>query len=63
MMVHAELLVRLVDVRSQRGNTHLLAFVHQLGDFRNLVTAAAHDGSHEFSRVVGLEVGRLVSHP
>ena len=63
VVVHTELQVRLVDVGPQRGDAHLLALVHELGDLRNLVAAARHDGGHELGRIVGLEVGRLVGHP
>ena len=62
-MVHAKLLIALVDVGSQRGYTQRLAFVHQLGYFRNLILASTHDGRHELSRIVSLEVCRLKSHP
>ena len=63
MMVHTELLIRLVDVRSERSNAHLLALVHQLGDFGYLVASSRHDGSHELCRVVSLQIGCLVGHP
>ena len=63
MMVHTEFLITLVDIRTQCGNSHLLTLVHQFGDFRDLVTTTAHNGSHELCGIVGFEVGRLVSHP
>ena len=63
MLVNTEFLVRLVDIRSQRCDTHLLALVHQLGNLRDLVATTTHNGSHELSRIVGLEVRRLVGHP
>ena len=63
LLVYAELLVRLVDIRAQRGNAHLPTLVHEFRYFRYLVTATGHDGSHILCRVVGLHVGSLVGHP
>ena len=63
MMVHTELLIRLVDIRSQGIDLHALAFVHQFGDFRNLIPAPTHDGCHELSRIVGFQISRLIGHP
>ena len=63
MLVHTELFITLVYIWSQRGNTHLFALVHQLRDFRNLVTTPAHDSGHELSGIVGFQIGRLVGHP
>ena len=63
MMVHTELLVRLIHIRSQRGDTHRLTLVHQFRDFRNLVATATHDGSHKLCGIVGLQISRLVGHP
>ena len=63
MMVHTELFIRLVDIRPQRINVHLLALIHELGDFRNLITATAHDGCHKLCGIVGLEVSRLKGYP
>ena len=63
MVVHTKLLVTLVDIWSQRGNTHLLTLVHQLRDFRNLVTPTTHDGGHEFRRIVSLQISCLIGHP
>ena len=39
-LVDTKLLIRLIDIRTQRSNTHRLTLVHQLRDFRYLVTAA-----------------------
>ena len=63
MLVDTKLEVRLIDIGPQRRDAHLLALVHELGDFRNLVATAAHDGSHELGGIVGLEIGRLIGHP
>ena len=62
-LVYTELLVRLVDIRSQRINTHRPTFVHQLSDFCDLVAATAHDGSHKLSGIVGFQISGLESHP
>ena len=63
LLVNTELLERLVHIRAQRGYAHLLAFIHQLGDFRNLIATTTHDSCHELSRIIGLEVGCLEGYP
>ena len=63
MVVHTKFLYTLVDIRSQRSDTHRPAFVHEFGDFLDVILAPAHDGSHELSGIVGLEIGRLEGHP
>ena len=40
LLVHTEFLERLVNIRSQRSNTHCLALIHQLRDFSNLITTS-----------------------
>ena len=62
-LVGAELLAALVNVRAHAGYAHGLTFVHQLGYLRYVVKASAHVACHEFCRIVGLEIGRLISHP
>ena len=61
--VDAELVARLIDVRSESAHAHLLAFVPELAYVRYVVERAAHDGRHELSREVSLEISRLVCHP
>ena len=63
LLVHTKLLVTFVHVGAERGDSHLLALVHQLRDFGDFVAPTAHDGSHELRRIVGFHVGCLVRHP
>ena len=54
---------RLVDVGSHDADAHALALVHVERQLLDVREVSAQHGSHVLRRVVGLEVGRLVSHP
>ena len=53
----------LVDVGTKCGDAHRLTFVHQLGDFLDVVFASSHNRCHKFGRIMSLHVASLVSNP
>ena len=62
-LVHTKLLIALVHIGTQCCNAHGLTFIHQFGDFCNLIATSAHDGCHKLGRVVGFHIGCLECHP
>ena len=63
MLVNAELTATIVDARSEGADAQRLALAHQLRDFRDIIQASAHHGSHILGGEVGLEPSRLVGDP
>ena len=62
-LVHGELQVTFIHIRSQCIDAHCLAFVHQFGYIGNIRQTSAHDRRHVFGRIIGLEESRLIGHP
>lgn len=63
VMVYGKLQVTFIHIRSQRLNTHCFTFVHQFRDIGNVRQTSAHDSCHIFRRVIGFQIGCLVSYP
>ena len=63
VVVNRKLQVTLIHIRTERLDTHCLAFVHQLRDIGNVGQTSAHDSRHVFRRVVRFQIGCLISYP
>ena len=62
-LVHRELEGRFVDIGTEDGHALTTRLFHQVGDLLDVVHVVGQLRRHEFGRVVGLQVSRLIRHP
>ena len=63
LAVHTELQTTLVDIWSEGADAHGPALIHQLRHFRDILQVPTHHCGHILSRIVCLQIGRLIGYP
>ena len=63
LAIDGELIARLIDIRAEDSDAHRSALVHELDELGDIAEVTAQGSCHVLSRIVRLEVSRLVGDP